>query len=211
MDKETKIQVGIIVVLLIVLIIMCVIYFSDNDNKGLSKDEIGSFDMETTTVTSDEDSTLVTSSSEIKSALTENVELHATYYLEECYVQENEVVEAGANILKYTNGTYLTAPYKCVISALNIPESSGQCTNEHYVEISSVNILSVSLNVDESIVDQVSIGDEATITVSAFEDKTLTGNVTKISSIGSNGKFEVTVEFENDGDIMLGMSSKVSI
>lgn len=36
------------------------------------------------------------------------------------------------------------------------------------------------------------------------------GIVTNISSTASNGKFTVTVEFENDGEIMLGMTAVVN-
>jgi len=39
----------------------------------------------------------------------------------------------------------------------------------------------------------------------------LVGNITNISSTANNGKFTVTVEFENDGDIMLGMTADVTI
>ena len=37
------------------------------------------------------------------------------------------------------------------------------------------------------------------------------GYVTKISSTASNGRFTATVEFENDGEILLGMTANVTI
>lgn len=209
MSKKTKIQIGVIVVLTMILIIMCIIYF-----KG-AESEPSQANIELTDMMSNQfdnsASTMITSNAEIKSALTENIELHATYYLQECYVKENQVVEEGENILLYTNGEYLTAPYKCVISSINIPNIEEQCTNEHYIEISSLNILSVSVMVDEDTIDNISVGNTATIEIIAFDDKILEGSVTKISSIGSGGKFTVNIEFENDGEIMIGMSSKVSI
>ena len=75
--------------------------------------------------------TKVSSTSEVKSALIENVELHATYYLEETYVEANSFVAKGEKILKYTNGTYLKAPYDCYIVELNIPNEEGKCLNSH--------------------------------------------------------------------------------
>ena len=154
---------------------------------------------------------IVNTTEEIQSALTEQIELYATKYLEECLVEEDEEISEGENILEYTDGTYLTAPYDCVIQSLNIPEEEGQCTNEHYIEIYSVNQLAVSVSVDETYLDYVSLGQEATIEVAALEDNEYTGYITNISNTASNGNFTVTVEFQNDGDIKIGMSATITI
>ena len=155
-------------------------------------------------------STTLKTNAEVKSALSENVELHATYYLEEVYVEKNQLVEAGENILKYTNGTYLVAPYDCYITELNLPDLNGKILNSHYIGIASSNSLMVTTNVDETNIEKVSVGLEATIEVSSL-GKTYKGNITHIASTGSNGKFEVEIEFENDGDVKMGMTSSVSI
>ena len=154
--------------------------------------------------------TTLKSSAEVKSALTENVELHATYYLEEVLVEENQFVAEGENILKYTNGTYLVAPYDCYIVQLNLPELEEKALNSHYVQISSSNSLMVTMNVDETYINNISIGLEATIEVTSLGKK-YTGYITHIASSGNNGKFEIKIEFENDGNTMIGMSSEVSI
>ena len=60
-------------------------------------------------------------------------------------------------------------------------------------------------------ISSVSLGQSASVSISAFEDKTLEGVVTNISSTASNGKFTVTVEFDNDGDVMLGMTAGINI
>lgn len=154
--------------------------------------------------------TALKSSAEVKSALTENVELHATYYLEEVFVEKNQFVAEGENILKYTNGTYLVAPYDCYIVQLNLPELEEKALNSHYVQISSSNSLMVTMNVDETYINNISIGLEATIEVTSLGKK-YTGYITHIASSGNNGKFEIKIEFENDGNTMIGMSSEVSI
>ena len=154
--------------------------------------------------------TTLSENSEITSATSEKVELHATYYLSEVYVEEKQYVEKGTNILKYTNGTYLTAPYDCYIVELNLPEIGNKCLNSHYVQIESKNMLSVSMKVDETQINNVNIGKEATIEVTAI-DKKYTGYITHIGSIATNGKFAVTIEFENDGNVMIGMTAGVEI
>lgn len=208
MKKETKIQFGIIIALLIILSIMCIIYFnSASSNSNVSTENWSDI----TVRESGQDVSLISTDAEVKSALTEKVELHATYYLQECYIQENQIVDEGEKILLYSNGEYLNAPYKCVISSINIPEIGAQCKNENYIEISSLNMLSASLSVDESVIDNITIGDIVSIEITAFDDKVLEGYVTKISSIGSAGKFTVNVEFENDGEVMIGMGSKICL
>lgn len=217
--KHKKLITSLILILLIIIIAICLISFfnknkqqntqqftqmqnSESQNKeegGRQKNKIQK-----------EQTTTLSSNSEVKSALTENIELHTTYYLSEVYVEENQFVEKDGNILKYTNGTYLTAPYDCYITELNIPETKGQCLNNHYIQVESKNMLSVSMQVDETQISKVNIGKEATIEVTAI-DKKYTGYVTNIGSIASNGTFEVTIEFENDGNTMVGMTSKVEM
>ena len=82
--------------------------------------------------------------------------------------------------------------------------------NSHYVQIESKNMLSVSMKVDETQINNVNIGKEATIEVTAI-DKKYTGYITHIGSIATNGKFDVTIEFENDGNVMIGMTAGVEI
>lgn len=70
---------------------------------------------------------ILQTTAEVISGLSEKVELHATYYLSECYVQNNQEVKQGEIILKYTNGTYLVAPYDCIITELSTA-SNGKFT-----------------------------------------------------------------------------------
>lgn len=221
MKKHKKIIIAIIV---IVLIIFCVMFFIIKSKKeksfGEFPESMGEFMKENmegmkdkTTGKTDKQNkktTTLNTQAEIKSALTEEVDLHASYYLEEIYVEENEFIAMGENILKYTNGTYLQAPYDCYITSLNLPELEGKALNSHYVEISSSNSLMVTMNVDETNIENISIGLEATIEITSL-NKTYKGNITHIASTGNNGKFEIEIEFENDDDVKLGMTSDVSV
>lgn len=215
MKKKIEPKILIIILLTIILIIMCCIYFNSRNSGSSQISNIKQFDMtqiqDNTQESETAESTTITNTCEVDSALTENIELHATYYLEESYVYENQLVKYGENILKYTNGTYLTAPYDCVITKINIPDEEEQCTNEHYIQVSSNNTLCVQFKVDETEISSINLGQEATVKISALDDKEYDGVVTNISSTASNGNFTVTVEFENDGDIKLGMSATVTV
>jgi HlyD family secretion protein len=131
------------------------------------------------------------------------------------YYDKNQIIKSGENIVKYTNGTYFTAPYDCVITAYSVPDSGELCTNSHYITLQSVNTLQMSLEVEEDKLDTVYLGQEAKINVDTISDKTYTGYVTNISNTAtyssSGSTFAVTVEFQNDGDIMLGMSATCEV
>lgn len=206
----------IIILLLIVILVGIIISYIAQNSENVDEDFYEEIQTSRTTNSSNnneqkqEKKTTLKQNSEIKSALTEKVEPHASYYLEEVYVEKNQYVEKGANILKYTNGTYLTAPYDCSITDLNLPEINGKILNSHYIEISSNNILSVTMNVDETNINQVNIGQEAKIKITTIE-KEYTGYVTKVASTANNGKFEVTIEFENDKNIKLGMTANIEM
>lgn len=199
----------LILILIIILGILCFYLLSDSeDSSSTNYSQIKQNRI--TETTNSESTTTLSSTSEVKSALIENVELHATYYLEEVYVEENSYVAKGEKILKYTNGTYLKAPYDCYIVELNVPNDEGKILNSHYVQIQSKNILTVSMKIDETNINKVKLGDEAKITISAI-DETFTGYITHIGSTASNGKFTIDIEFENDGNVKIGMTSTVSI
>ena len=205
----------IIVIVILVIILSVILYFffnanskSDIKNNAFTKNQKEQSE-ELSKNTETETQTLK-STSEITAATVENIELHATYYLSEIYVEENQYVEEGTNLVKYTNGEYLVAPYDCCITELNLPEVGGQILNSHYIQTQSTNVLSVEINVDESIVNNIEVGNEAEISVTAVEN-TYTGYVTHVSSTAQNGKFTVNIEFENDSKVKIGMTGTVQI
>lgn len=208
----------ILIIILILILVGMLFYFFKSDNSQ----QYGTFDTtksrqykqsqddEDSSTSSKVTTTTLKSTGEITSATTENLELHATYYLAEICVEENQYVEAGANLVKYTNGEYLVAPYDCCVTELNLPDINGKVLNSHYIKVQSTNILSVQMKVDESIINDIELGTEAEVTVSAVE-KTYTGYVTHVSSTAQNGKFTITIEFENDNNAKIGMTGTVSM
>ncbi|MBR3163309.1 MAG: HlyD family secretion protein [Clostridia bacterium] len=196
----------IIIVILIAILVGMIFLVTRSESSNNAQTQKNNYDITTEqSVTGS-----ITGTSEITTGLEENLSLHATYYFKEIYVEENQKVTAGENILQYTNGEYLVAPYDCVIIEISVPETNSQCTNKHYITISSTKVLQAKVKVSEEKIDSIEIGDEATVTIEAVE-KEYTANVTNISSTASNGYFTITVEFENDGNVLLGMTGKVEI
>lgn len=202
----------ILVIGLLFIIIIMTIYMFQNNSKAI--------DDNTSTISQAEATrqtilNTLSSSGQVNSALTEKVALHATYYFDEIYVEENSAVKEGENILLYTNGTYLKAPYDCVINSINIPNEDEMCTNEHYIEIKTTETLQMSLSLDETELDSIEIGQEAEITLNVNSEKTYKGWVTSVDEVAtysSNGStFNVYVTFANDESIKLGMSATCNI
>lgn len=208
MKITNKIKAIIIIILLIIEIILVSIYASRNNN---TSSKSSSFDINEINISNIPNSSYtISTTAQVESALSENLELHATYYLSETLVETNKEVKEGENILQYTNGSYLVAPYDCIVTSFNVPNSGEQCTNGHYVQISSLNTLKVTISVDETLIGNIEIGDEAQITITAY-DVQVTGYVTKIGSIATQGRFSVEIEFSNSENIKLGMTAQVKL
>ena len=157
----------------------------------------------------------LTSAGEIASSGSEQLTLNTSKYFKTMCVEENDQVESGDNILQYTDGTYLTATYDCVIESYSVPSSGSICTSSNYVQVQNLEDLTISLSISETEISKVSEGTEVTITISALDDKEYTGTISKVSEIGtyssSGSTFSATVTLENDGEIKLGMSASCTI
>lgn len=157
----------------------------------------------------------LTNSGEIKSENTEKLSLSTSYYFETMCVEEDDIVKEGENILKYTNGTYLTAPYDLVISSISVPETSTKATSSNYIEVQDLKNLVISMQVNESEIANISLDQNVEISLTADTSKTYTGKITKIDGIGtyssSGTTFPVEVSLENDGNIKIGMSVSCTI
>ena len=152
-----------------------------------------------------------TTTSSVSSALTEEIPLRTGYYFKEMLVDDNVVIKKGTKIIKYTNGKYLVAPYDLVITSVNLPESKKMCNSSHNITVSAFNVLSAEFRVSETKMDAVYIGKTVKVKVPALNDKEIEGIITDITSTATNGRFTVTIEFDNDGDIKIGMTINISV
>lgn len=204
-----------IVVLVIILAIIIYLYVKPEGSttNNITSTETNAGTQETVSSIQTIENTL-SSSGEIESSLDEKLNLHASYYFEELLVDENVYIEEGTNIVEYTNGTYLTAPYDCVIISTNLPNEDEVCTTSHYVEVKSIDSLSMNLSVSETDINKIEIGDIVDITITATNEK-LEGYITSISEVGtyssSGSYFSAKVTFENNGNLKIGMSASCDI
>lgn len=157
----------------------------------------------------------LTSPGEMLSGGTEKLSLSTSRYFKTMCVEEDDIVSEGENILQYSDGTYLTAEYDCLISSYSVPETGSKCTSSNYVQVENLETMKMEVQISESEINKVQKGQEVEIQLSVFEDKTYTGTITNINNAGtyssSGTTFSATIEFENDGEVKIGMSASCTI
>lgn len=157
----------------------------------------------------------LTSSGEMLSGGTEKITLSTSKYFKTMCVEEDDIVAVGENILQYSDGTYLTAEYNCLIDSYSVPETGSKCTSSNYIQVENLETMTMEVQISESEINKVKKGQEVEIQLSAIEDKTYTGAITSIHNAGtyssSGTTFSAIIEFENDGEVKIGMSATCTI
>ena len=198
----------IIYLILIIISVSVSIIFAVNgskpDNSGVAQEKQA--EVENRTIAKE-----LTNSMEVTSGLIEKVELRISYYFKELLVEENTYIPEGENILKYTNGTYLKAPYNCILTSSSLPQESEICDGSHYVELQATDTICTNISVSEADTEYLTLGKKVELTVNALENKKYEGYITDIGQTATNSKFNVTVTFVNDGNVKLGMSGSSTI
>lgn len=209
-NKKILLTLLIIIVFIIGIFIGRIWMKNKDENLGEDTSKITTQIVEVQVGTQTIENTL-SSSGEIATSDTEQISLSTSKYFKTMCVETGDIVLAGENILQYTNGTYLTAEYNCLISDYSVPETSKKCTSSNYVEVQNLEIMTMNLSIDESDINKVAKGQEVEIKVSALDNGTYTGTIKSVSGIGtyqtSGTTFSAVVEFENDGNAKPGMSA----
>ena len=105
----------------------------------------------------------LTSSGQVSAKTTEKLELTTTKYFKAMCVEDDDTVLGGENILEYTNGTYLTAPYDLVIENISVPDTESKCTSSNYVEVSNLTTLQTTISISENEIGELKKGQEVEI------------------------------------------------
>lgn len=159
--------------------------------------------------------TTLTAPGEVQSANIEKISLNTNYYFLTMCAENEEYVKKGSNLLMYTNGTYITAPYDCVIMEYSVPTAKSICTSNNYILIASVEDLYMDINIGEDKIDKISSGQEVEIIVNYDESKVYTGLISKINAIGTRSsggtKFAAIASLKNDGNLKIGMSATCTV
>ena len=211
MKKDRKKRIKRFITTSILIVIISISSFFIGKKVGLNTDtSTSNTNIEDVVVEKQTIKKSLTSTGEIKSSKTEKLSLSTSYYFNSLCVEEDDIVKKGEKILKYTNGTYLTAPYDLIITKINVPDTKNKATSSNYIEVESMKDLIVNIDINESEISNIKLDQAVEITLTSDSSKTYTGKISKISSIGnyssSGSTFSVEVSINNDGNIKIGMS-----
>jgi HlyD family secretion protein len=136
--------------------------------------------------------------------------------VDEVLVSVDDVVEEGTELVTFTDGSDpITAPHAGTVTTLDVEAGDNLQNGQVIAHITDYVTLQTVISVDELDIASIKDGQAAKITASAFPDETFTGTVTKVSKEGTstNGvsSFEVTVQFDNPKELLIGMSTEVII
>ena len=209
MKLNKKIFFVILIIILVVLIFIILNSSSSENSKIIETTE------QTAEVTTQTILSTLTAPGEVQSANTEKISLNTSYSFLTMCAEKEDYVEEGDNLLKYTNGTYITAPFNCVILDYSVPNAKDTCTSSNYISIASVDDLYMDINIGEEELDSISVGQNVEIIANYDETKTYAGNISKINAIGTHSSggtnFAAIASIENDGFLKLGMSASCNI
>lgn len=204
----------IVIFFIIILVILIILLFGRSSNATEdvtvveTTEEIAEVSNQTITTT-------LTAPGEVQSAQTEKISLNTSYYYLTMCAEENEYIKEGDNLLEYTNGSYITAPYDCIITEYSVPNAKDICTSNNYIQISSVEDLYMEINIGEDKIGKISSGQEVSIVVNYDETQEYTGSISKINAIGTHdaggSTFAAIASIKNDGNLKLGMSATCTI
>ncbi|HOU11605.1 MAG TPA: efflux RND transporter periplasmic adaptor subunit [Anaerolineae bacterium] len=112
--------------------------------------------------------------------------------------------------------TVLVAPMDGVVTALNVQTGEWAAGNQAAVVLSDLTTLVVDIGLDESDVAHIALGQEALVTLDAFDDVELTGAITAIAPKANTQAgvvlYPVTITLDpTDVPIRAGMTADVEI
>lgn len=161
MKKKNKKKIIVILIIAVILIIGITIFINIKNKEEQSNSSTTQI-VEVLASTQTIENTL-TSSGQISSSATNKIYLSTSKYFKTMCVEEDDTVLEGENILQYSNGTYLTAEYDCVISSYVVPETGSICTSSNYIEVKNLKDLTMSLSINESEINSVKVGQSVEI------------------------------------------------
>lgn len=157
----------------------------------------------------------ITGSGSVESANVYTIRSGYKDTISEIDVTNNSVVNAGDTLMKLSSGNIITAGQAGIVSNLSNYVGENININQELMTITDNKVLTTKIQVDETDLPKIKVGQATTITLTAFPKETFKGKVSQISNMGtySNGvtTFDVTISFDDIKNIKIGMSTNAKI
>lgn len=132
----------------------------------------------------------------------------------EIYVSEEEEVQAGERLMRFTGGQTIEASFDGRVNEISVEEGDEVAAGASLIQIVDFSNMVVSLRVDEYDISSVYVGQACTVSVTAL-DLTFDSSLTHInriaSSSGGTAYYTVTAEVTVTDDVLPGMQVTVTI
>lgn len=127
----------------------------------------------------------------------------------------NQFVPAGYTLFTLSNGTTITAPFDGIVSAVSVSVGDTIKSGQELGTIFDSKHLIIKMDVDETDLSTIAVGQAVDITLTAYSGKTFQGTISAIGAQGSysNGSstFPVTISLNDTTEVKIGMSAETSI
>lgn len=158
----------------------------------------------------------ITSSGTVDTSLRETITSDTVDTIKEILVKPNDKVKKGQTLITYWNGSAsVVAPYDCIISDVSVKADGVVKSGMELLKIFDSANLTTKIQVDESELSLIQLGQSADIKLTAFPNDKFTGKVININEEGKNSNgvttFEVTIKFDDIKNIKVGMTTEASI
>lgn len=100
-------------------------------------------------------------------------------------VEETEKVKKGDPLVYYTDGTHTDAPYNAIVSEVEVPQSGEQVAEDKYIKVRSIDQLYLRITVPENKIDEISVGNSATVVVNSMSQKEFAGRITEKKDVSN--------------------------
>lgn len=176
----------------------------------------------------------LTAAGEIEGAQEQTIEFSTSKAFKAVCVEEGDFVKKGDSIIEYSDGTHTNATKSGIVESIDAPQSGSIADSTNCIRINNIDTLQVNITVPESEINEITVGNAATIIANSDESKTyaatiknkkavsttllssytetdkddvLNGTGTPDSSAEKTSYYAVVLQFKNDGSLRPGMSA----
>ena len=133
----------------------------------------------------------------------------------EIAVNQNSIQKYESEIEDMLEGNIVYSPMGGTVLSVSVSEDEVVDRSTALMTIADMENMEVVISVDELDINNISLGQEATISSDTYPDDKITGTVTKISLEGTTSNsvttYDVTVKLDDRKNLMSGMNVDVEI
>lgn len=191
--KSSKRILLIIGILLILMIAVIVIANRDTEETTIEDVAVETVDIQQT----------LTAAGEIKGAQEQTIDFSTSKTFKGVCVEEGDSVKKGDPLIEYTDGTHTDATKVGIVESIDAPENGSVATSSNSILITTTATLQVNITVPESEINEITVGNAATIIVNADDSKEYTATIKSKKAVSTSLLSSYTA-FEEGNEGMSG-------